>query len=142
MSANGAHVIRAHLRSSLSQQLFCRPGDAAARSRLAAGTSAVASDDRRGDDLQGQAAELARPRFLGSGCTMRFVGKVWRLLVGVKDGLVLLLMLGFFGMLYAALSSSPKVPRGAHGALLLDLSGTIVEQPTVVAPLDVLRGSS
>jgi len=73
---------------------------------------------------------------------MRFVGKVWRLLVGVKDGLVLLLMLGFFGMLYAALSSAPKVPRGAHGALLLDLSGTIVEQPTVVAPLDVLRGSS
>ena len=36
---------------------------------------------------------------------MRFLGKVWRLLVGVKDGLVLVLVLLFFGMLYAALSA-------------------------------------
>ena len=28
---------------------------------------------------------------------MRFVGKAWKLLVGIKDGLVLVLMLFFFG---------------------------------------------
>ncbi len=37
---------------------------------------------------------------------MKFLGKVWRLLVGVKDGLVLVLMLLFFGVLFAALSAN------------------------------------
>ena len=38
---------------------------------------------------------------------MKFAGKVWKLLVGIKDGLVLVFMLLFFGMLYAALAASP-----------------------------------
>ena len=38
---------------------------------------------------------------------MKFAGKVWKLLVGIKDGLVLLFMLIFFGALYGALSASP-----------------------------------
>ena len=38
---------------------------------------------------------------------MRFVRAVWKLLVGVKDVLVLIFMLMFFGLLYAALSSRP-----------------------------------
>ena len=33
---------------------------------------------------------------------MRFLGKVWRLLVGVKDGLVLVFMLLFFAVIFAA----------------------------------------
>ena len=37
---------------------------------------------------------------------MKFVRAVWKFLVGVKDMLVLLFMLLYFGMLYAALSAS------------------------------------
>lgn len=73
---------------------------------------------------------------------MRFVGKVWRLIVGVKDGLVLLFMLLFFGGLYALLSASPTVGAGDRGALLLDLSGSIVEQPAPIDPLALVAGSS
>ena len=73
---------------------------------------------------------------------MRFVGKVWRLLVGIKDGLVLLFMLLFFGLLYAALSASPKVGMADQGALVLDLKGTIVEQPAEADPFNVLSGGS
>jgi protease IV len=72
---------------------------------------------------------------------MRFAGKVWRLLVGIKDGLVLLLMLLFFGLLYAGLSASPYGPV-REGALLLDLSGSISEQPTEAEAVDILSGSS
>ena len=38
---------------------------------------------------------------------MRFVGAVWKLLVGIKDAMVLLFMLLFFGLLYAGLSARP-----------------------------------
>ena len=55
--------------------------------------------------------------------------KVWKVLVGIKDGLVLLFMLLFFGMLYAALSASPYAGSAREGALVLDLKGSIVEQP-------------
>ncbi len=71
---------------------------------------------------------------------MRFAGKVWKLLVGVKDFMVLLFMLGFFGMLFAALSARPTVGPGEHGALLLDLAGPIVEQPTQATAADVFGG--
>ncbi|QAY77660.1 signal peptide peptidase SppA [Sphingosinicella sp. BN140058] len=73
---------------------------------------------------------------------MRFVGKVWRLLVGIKDGLVLLFMLLFFGFLYAAMTSRPAVGSGDKGALVLDLSGPIVEQPAQASASEVLSGSA
>jgi protease-4 len=73
---------------------------------------------------------------------MKFAGKAWRLLVGIKDGLVLLFMLMFFGGLYAALSASPYAGSAARGALRLDLSGGIVEQPSVADPLALLGGGS
>ncbi len=73
---------------------------------------------------------------------MRFIGKVWRLLVGVKDGLVLVLMLMFFGLLFAALSANPYAGSAAEGALVLDLSGTISEHPAEPDTLDVLAGGS
>ena len=38
---------------------------------------------------------------------MRFARAIWKLLVGIKDALVLLLMLLFFGLLYAGLSADP-----------------------------------
>lgn len=73
---------------------------------------------------------------------MRFVGKVWRLLVGVKDGLVLLFMLLFFALLYAALSATPTVGSADQGALVLDLKGVIVEQPAEADPLALLGGGA
>ena len=70
---------------------------------------------------------------------MRFVRAVWKLLVGVKDALVLIFMLIFFGFLYAALSTRPAPIK--DGVLVLDLDGTVVEQPTQAAFADVLSGS-
>ena len=70
---------------------------------------------------------------------MRFVKAVWKLLVGIKDGLVLILMLLFFGGLYAALSSRPAPIK--DGVLVLDLKGTVVEQPSQAAFTDVLSGT-
>jgi len=70
---------------------------------------------------------------------MRFVKAVWKVLVGVKDALVLILMLMFFGGLYAALSARPA-PVG-DGVLVLDLKGVVVEQPTQAAFADMLSGA-
>ena len=71
---------------------------------------------------------------------MKFVGKAWRVLVGIKDGLVLILLLIFFGSLYAALSASPHRGSASRGALRLDLAGAIVEQPSVRSPFDAVGG--
>ena len=67
---------------------------------------------------------------------MRFVAAIWKLLVGIKDGLVLLLMLMFFGMIYAVLSSRPAPIE--DGVLALDLDGVIVEQPREIDALTAL----
>lgn len=73
---------------------------------------------------------------------MGFLGKVWRLLVGIKDGLVLIAMLLFFGGLYAMLSATPYVGSAESGALVLDLGGTIVEQPAEADPFALLGGET
>jgi protease-4 len=65
---------------------------------------------------------------------MRFVKAVWKLLVGIKDALVLLFMLMFFGLLYAVLSARPAAI--GDGVLAMDLDGVLVEQasrPDVLA---------
>nr|WP_226372765.1 signal peptide peptidase SppA [Sphingosinicella flava] len=66
----------------------------------------------------------------------------WKLLVGIKDAFVLLLMLLFFGMLYALLTAIPNAGSVDDGALLLDLSGSIVEQPAEADPLALAMGGS
>lgn len=71
---------------------------------------------------------------------MRFVGKAWKLLVGIKDGLALILLLLFFGGLYSALSVSPYKDSARRGALRLDLSGAIVEQPSRADPFAAALG--
>ncbi|MEW6625426.1 MAG: signal peptide peptidase SppA [Pseudomonadota bacterium] len=74
---------------------------------------------------------------------MAFVKGAWRILVAIKDGLVLLFLLLFFGALYAALSYSPKPAKSvSSGALLLDLDGTVVEQPAEISPTALLSGSA
>ena len=71
---------------------------------------------------------------------MKFAGKVWKLLVGIKDGLVLLFMLLFFALLYAAMTARPTLGAGDRGALLLRLDGPIVEQPSQASATDVFSG--
>ncbi|MEA3081435.1 MAG: protease [Sphingomonadales bacterium] len=58
---------------------------------------------------------------------MKFVGAIWKLLVGIKDALVLLLLIIFFAGLYGALSARPAPVR--DGVLNVDLNGSVVEQP-------------
>jgi protease-4 len=66
--------------------------------------------------------------------------KVWKVLVGIKDGLVLLFMLLFFGLLFVGLSASPYDDSAFEGALLLDLGGSIVEQGSDQGPADIVAG--
>ena len=54
---------------------------------------------------------------------MKFVRAIWKLLVGIKDALVLLFMLLFFGMIYAGLSARPAPVR--DGVLDLSLKGSL-----------------
>src|SRR3954447_22946860 len=58
---------------------------------------------------------------------MKFVGAIWKLLVGIKDALVLLLLIIFFAGLYGVLSTRPAPVR--DGVLDLQLNGSLVEQP-------------
>ena len=73
---------------------------------------------------------------------MKLVRGAWKLLVGVKDALVLLFMLLFFGAIAAALSARPGTKAIGTGALVLDLDGSIVEQPTAISPAQALTGGS
>ena len=69
---------------------------------------------------------------------MKFVRAIWKLLVGIKDALVLLLMILFFGSLYGALSARPAPVR--EGVLDLNLNGSVVEQPSRRTWSDVAGG--
>lgn len=74
---------------------------------------------------------------------MRVVRGIWAVLVGIKDFLVLIFMLLFFGLLYAALSMAPNpAVTAGSGALVLRLNGTLVEQPENVDPLSLIEGGS
>jgi protease-4 len=73
---------------------------------------------------------------------MSFVGKVWRLLVGIKDGLVLLFMVLFFVGLFALLSARPSPGQVREGALLIDLAGIVVEEKSAIDPLAALLSNS
>ncbi|MFM6829789.1 MAG: signal peptide peptidase SppA [Novosphingobium sp.] len=69
---------------------------------------------------------------------MSFARSVWKILVAIKDGLVLLLLLLFFAALYAALSSRPSPGMVRDGALYLKLDGGIVEEASEVSPASLL----
>jgi protease IV len=71
---------------------------------------------------------------------MNLVKGAWKLLVGIKDGLVLLFMLLFFGAIWAGLSSRPGGGAIGTGALVLKLNGAIVEQPTITSPTALIGG--
>ncbi len=67
---------------------------------------------------------------------MQFLKGAWRIVVGIKDGLALIFLLLFFGLLYALLSSGPNPAAVRDGALLLKIDGVISEQPATVNPLN------
>lgn len=60
---------------------------------------------------------------------MKLLRGAWKLLVGIKDALVLVAMLLFFGALFAGLAARPNRAAVTNGALVLALDGSIVEQP-------------
>ena len=69
---------------------------------------------------------------------MSFVGKMWKVLVGIKDGLVLLFMVLFFLALFGILSSRPSPGAVRDGALLIELSGRVVEEKSALDPIEAL----
>jgi protease-4 len=73
---------------------------------------------------------------------MSFAGKVWRLLVGIKDALSLVFLLLFFWALYMVLSAHPNPAAVRKGALLIDLDGSVVEEAARVRPLDAVLSSA
>ena len=73
---------------------------------------------------------------------MQFARAAWKFLVAIKDGMVLIAMLLFFGALYALLSSQPNSAAIRDGALLLDLNGVVVEEPAAPTFEDFLAGNS
>ena len=70
---------------------------------------------------------------------MKFVRAIWKLLVGIKDAMVLLLLILFFAGLYGALSARPAPIR--EGVLDLNLNGSVVEQPSRREWSDIASGS-
>ena len=67
---------------------------------------------------------------------MTFLKSAWAFMVGVKDALVMLALLLFFGLLWATFSMRApaiKVPEG--GALNIQLDGILVDQASEPSPL-------
>jgi protease-4 len=73
---------------------------------------------------------------------MSFAGKVWRLLVGIKDALALIFLLLFFTALFAVLTMRENPGLVREGALLLQLDGSVVEEVSPIDPLNALLSSA
>lgn len=73
---------------------------------------------------------------------MGFARKVWHLLVAVKDGLSLVFLLLFFGLLYVVLTARPSPAQIRDGALLLELDGVVVEEKSAIDPFEALLSSA
>lgn len=71
---------------------------------------------------------------------MKLVRGAWKILVGIKDFLVLALMLLFFAGLFAALSYKPNKAAIRDGALVVALDGTLVEQLEETDPFASVSG--
>ena len=73
---------------------------------------------------------------------MNFARSVWKILVAIKDGLVLLLLLLFFWALYAVLTLRPNATAIHEGALYLALEGPVVEEKSRLDPTAILLSGS
>lgn len=73
---------------------------------------------------------------------MQFLKGAWRILVAIKDGLALLFLILFFGVLYAALSMGGNPAKVNEGALVIALDGMVSEQPAELDPLAALTSTT
>ncbi|RYD59684.1 MAG: signal peptide peptidase SppA [Sphingomonadales bacterium] len=71
---------------------------------------------------------------------MKLVKGAWKILVGIKDFLVLVFMLLFFTALFAALSHKPNAAGIRDGALVVSFDGALTEQPSDPDPFAGLGG--
>ncbi|MDZ3830267.1 MAG: signal peptide peptidase SppA [Sphingopyxis sp.] len=72
-----------------------------------------------------------------------FPRKVWRFLVAIKDALALIFLLLFFLALFAIMSGRPNTALPvSEGALVIDLNGTLTEQPAEVDTVSALSGGN
>jgi len=72
---------------------------------------------------------------------MQFLKSVWTFLVGVKDALVLILLVMLFGAIWAGLSTSSPVSTVPDGAALhIELDGILVDQAQDRPLLAVITG--
>lgn len=73
---------------------------------------------------------------------MNFAKAAWKLVVAIKDLMVLLFLIGFFLIVYSAIKQARSVDSAPRtGALLLALDGPIVEQPSMADGLTALSGT-
>ena len=73
---------------------------------------------------------------------MSIVRGFWRVLVGVKDFLVLLLMVLIFAVIFAAVNREEAAPQIAEGgALTIPLDGYLVTQAQPIDPFQLLSGA-
>ncbi len=73
---------------------------------------------------------------------MSFAKSVWKILVAIKDGLVLLFLLLFFAGLYTVLTLRPAPGMVREGALYLPLEGRVVEEASEISPTQLLSGQT
>jgi protease-4 len=71
---------------------------------------------------------------------VKLVKGAWKILVGIKDGLVLVFMLLFFIALFGVLSARPNGTSIRDGALVVALDGMLVEQPEEADPFASFGG--
>ncbi len=71
---------------------------------------------------------------------MRLLRGLWRLLVGIKDALALVLLLLLFTALWAVTRDGAPLTVPSGSALVIDLDGRIVDQKSERSPLESLRG--
>jgi protease-4 len=72
---------------------------------------------------------------------LKTIGIIWRILVGIKDFLVLSLLALFFLAISAALSSGKVARVPDSGALVIALDGAIVDQAGESTPFDAASGN-
>ena len=73
---------------------------------------------------------------------MSFIGKAWKVIVGIKDAMVLVFLLLFFLALFSILSATPNPGQVREGALYIDMSGFVVEERSRVDPISTLLSGS
>ena len=73
---------------------------------------------------------------------MQFMRISWKIIVALKDLLVLLLLLLFFALLFAVLNAGPNPGIVRDGALMLKLDGVISEQPAEIDTLTAITSNA